>query len=47
MISTKIQIFLILMYGVLSITTAVEGSWAKALYWVGAIILTTGVLLMK
>lgn len=40
-----INVVLIGIYLVLAGLYAVEGAWAKVLYWVGASILATGVLL--
>lgn len=39
--------FLILQYIVLAIICGVEGYYAKALYWVGAVVLSLGVLWMR
>ena len=38
---------LIVEYLIIGIVCALEGQYAKALYWFGAIILTAGVLLMR
>jgi len=45
--SRNIQMILIGFYILLSITSGIEGNWAKSLYWFGAIILSFGVLWMK
>lgn len=47
MISYRIQLVLILFYVGLSVINLLEKNYAKALYWFGALILTTGVLWMK
>jgi len=38
---------LIAEYFVIAVLSVLEGQYAKALYWFGAIILTAGVLLMR
>ncbi len=38
---------LIAQYAVLAVWFLAEGNVAKALYWVGAMVLSTGVLMMK
>ena len=45
--SSKIQFILIGFYIILSVTSVIEKNYAKGLYWIGAIILASGVLLMK
>ena len=47
MTSHKIQCAMIAFYVVLTLTTVIEKNYAKSLYWVGAIVLSIGVLLMK
>ena len=45
--SRNIQYILILFYILLAITTGIEGNVGKVTYWIGAIILSIGVLIMK
>ena len=47
MLSTKLMMVLIAFYVVLTALTLYEKQYAKATYWVGAIILNLGVILMK
>ena len=47
MTSFKIQCAMIMFYIVLAIFTTIEKNYAKTLYWIGAIILSIGVILMK
>lgn len=47
MISLQIQIMLLAIYILLATLEFVGKNYAKGLYWLGASILTTGVLMMK
>jgi len=38
---------LLLQYVVLAVAYGVQGNWPKMIYWIGAVILLTGVVLMK
>ena len=42
----KLMIALIIQYLITSGTFAAQGVWLKALYWIGAAIITTSVLFM-
>lgn len=46
MISQKVMVILSVVYVILGILSFLEGHRGASLYWVGAAILTTGVLLM-
>ena len=45
--SRNIQFILMAFYLVLSVASCIEHNFAKALYWFGAIVLSTGVILMR
>ena len=45
--STRLMIGLMFAYAVITITAAIEGKWYRALYFVGAIIISAGVLGMS
>jgi len=45
--STVVQIGLMVAYGALVVLSVIEHQPGKALYWLGAILLTTGVLVMR
>ncbi len=47
MMGAKLQSLLMLFYTILTIVYLCEGQWAKALYWTGALIITSAVYLMK
>lgn len=46
MISTNIKFFLLAQYVIITIATLCEKNYGEALYWLGACILLTGVLVM-
>jgi len=43
----SLMIFLLCFYAVIALAFAWEGNYPKALYWVGAFIITSSVLWMK
>lgn len=47
MLSTKLMMVLLVEYIIVAGVSAYDGSFSRALYWTGAAIITTAVLLMK